>query len=137
GTARGSAAHDELHPATAGDDHGMGVTRRTNRAGGIEGGMTTGAPLVLRVAMKPLPTLMRPLATVNLATGEATTAHAERSDTCAIAAAAVALEAAVAFELARVLREQFGAQALVDVLHAFDGYRSRVRYPVRERIVLA
>ncbi|MCW2955145.1 MAG: chorismate synthase [Thermoleophilia bacterium] len=138
GALRGSAAHDEIFPASAADgDHGMGVTRRTNRAGGIEGGMTTGAPLILRVSMKPLPTLMRPLATVDLATGEPTTAHAERSDTCAIAAAAVALEAAVAFELARVVREQFGAQALIDVLHAWHGYRERVRYPLRERLELA
>jgi chorismate synthase len=138
GGARGSDAHDELVPASAEHgDQGMGVTRRSNRAGGIEGGMTNGAPLVLRVAMKPLPTLMRPLATVDLVTGDAATAHAERSDTCAIAAAAVALEAAIAFELARVLREQFGAQAQADVLHAWRGYRDRVRYPVRDRIVLA
>jgi chorismate synthase len=115
----------------------MGATRRTNRAGGVEGGMTNGAPLVVRVGMKPLPTLMRPLETVDLATGEAATAHAERSDTCAIAAAAVALETAVAFELARVLREQFGAQALVDVVDAFGRYRDRVRFPVRTPISLA
>jgi chorismate synthase len=135
---RGSAAHDEMFPASEADgDQGMGVTRRTNRAGGIEGGMTNGAPLVVRVGMKPLPTLMRPLATVDLATGEAATAHAERSDTCAIAAAAVALEAAIAFELARVLREQFGSQALVDVVDAFERYRDRVRYPVRGAIQLA
>ncbi|MCW2928731.1 MAG: chorismate synthase [Thermoleophilia bacterium] len=137
-TLRGSEAHDELFPAGAGDgDQGMGVTRRTNRAGGIEGGMTNGAPLVVRVGMKPLPTLMRPLATVDLTTGEAAVAHAERSDTCAIAAAAVVLESAIAFELARVLREQFGAQALVDVLEAFEAYRARVRYPKRPPVVLS
>lgn len=136
GTARGSHAHDELHPATDGDDQGMGVTRRTNRAGGIEGGMTTGAPVVVRVAMKPLPTLMQPLATVDLATGAAAVAHAERSDTCAIAAAAIALEANIAFELAVVMREQFGAQALVDVEAAFAAYRDRVRYPVRPAVSL-
>jgi chorismate synthase len=134
---RGSEAHDEMHPATGDDDQGMGVTRSTNRAGGIEGGMTNGAPLVVRVGMKPLPTLMRPLATVDLASGEAATAHAERSDTCAISAAAVALEAAIAFELAVVLREQFGAGALVDVLDAFHAYRARVRYPERAAIQLA
>ena len=137
GTMRGSAAHDEMFPAAEGDDQGMGVTRRTNRAGGIEGGMTNGAPLVVRISMKPLPTLMRPLATVDLATGEAATAHAERSDTCAIAAAAIALECAVAFELATVLREQFGGPALRDVLEAFDGYRTRVRFPRRPAIQLA
>jgi len=114
----------------------MGVTRRTNRAGGVEGGMTNGAPLVVRVVMKPLPTLMRPLETVDLATGDAAQAHAERSDTCAIAAAAVALEAAIAFELARVVREQFGSQALVDVRQGFDAYCERVRYPRRGPIQL-
>lgn len=147
GALRGSQAHDEMFPVddaaaargagAVGGDQGMGVTRRTNRAGGIEGGMTNGAPLVLRVSMKPLPTLMRPLATVDLSTGEAATAHAERSDTCAIAAAAVALECAIAFELAVVLREQFGSMALVDVLGALDDYRARVRYPERPAIQLA
>jgi chorismate synthase len=127
-----------MFPASDADgDHGMGVTRRTNRAGGIEGGMTNGAPVVLHVAMKPLPTLMRPLATVDLSSGEAATAHAERSDTCAIAAAAVALECAAAFELARVLREQYGSQALVDVLDAYSRYCDRVRYPHREPVALA
>ncbi len=137
GTMRGSAAHDELFPATDGDDQGMGITRRTNRAGGIEGGMTNGAPVVVRISMKPLPTLMRPLATVDLSTGEPATAHAERSDTCAIAAAAIALECSIAFELATVLREQFGGPALVDVLDAFDRYRARVRFPARSAIQLA
>ncbi|MCW2949763.1 MAG: chorismate synthase [Thermoleophilia bacterium] len=136
GRARGSTAHDELFPATDGNDHGMGVTRRTNRAGGIEGGMTTGAPVVVRVSMKPLPTLMQPLATVDLATGRPAIAHAERSDTCAIAAAAVALEANLAFELATVVREQFGAQAFSDVAQSFDAYRERVRYPRREPVSL-
>jgi len=147
GTGRGSTSHDEMYraadadagaPAGAiGGDQGMGVTRRSNRSGGIEGGMTTGGPLVLRVAMKPLPTLMRPLATVDLSTGDAAQAHAERSDTCAIAAAAVALECAIAFELATVLREQFGAQAMVDVEAGFAAYRTRVRYPMRPPVVLA
>jgi chorismate synthase len=135
---RGSQAHDELHPASDSDgDQGMGVTRRTNRAGGIEGGMTNGAPLLLRVSMKPLPTLMRPLASVDLRSGEAAAAHAERSDTCAIAAAAIALETAIAFELARIVREQFGAQALADVEDAFERYCARVRFPHRAPLALA
>ena len=147
GTMRGSAAHDELFPTAdadaslpagaVGGDQGMGVTRRTNRAGGIEGGMTNGAPLVLRISMKPLPTLMRPLATVDLSTGEAAVAHAERSDTCAIAAAAIALECAVAFELAALVREQFGGPSLGDMIDAFGSYRDRVRYPERAAIQLA
>lgn len=125
---RGSAFHDEVRPVGAGDGvgHGMGVTRDTNHAGGLEGGMTNGAPIVLRVAMKPLPTLMRPLRTVDLTTGQAADAHAERSDTCAVPAAAVVLEAAIAFELARVVREQFGAQALADVEQAWHAFRQRV-----------
>lgn len=148
---RGSAAHDEMQPmagaadratglragaGAVGGDQGMGVTRATNRAGGIEGGMSNGAPIVVRAAMKPLPTLMRPLATVDLATGSAATAHAERSDTCATAAAAVVLQAAVAFELATVIREQLGAQALADVLAAWVAYRTRVCYPQRPGAVL-
>ncbi len=143
----GSRAHDEMFPVDdaaravgagqVGGDQGMGVTRRGNRAGGIEGGMTNGAPLVVRVTMKPLPTLMRPLQTVDLATGEAAIAHAERSDTCAISAAAVALECAIAFELAMLVREQFGGAALDDVVAAFDAFRTRVAYPSREPIQLA
>lgn len=146
GGLRGSATHDEIFPeddatrerptGALGGPHGMGVTRRSNRAGGIEGGMTTGAPVVLQVTMKPLPTLMRPLASVDLATGAAAQAHAERSDTCAIAAGAVALETAVAFEIARVVREQFGAQAMEDVRGAFTAYCERVRYPHRPPVVL-
>lgn len=134
---RGSAAHDEIEPANGDRDHGMGAFRRTNHAGGVEGGMTNGAPVVLRVAMKPLPTLMRPLGTVDLATGEATDAHAERSDTCAVPAAAVVLEAAIAFELARVVRESFGMQAFTDVQAAWQAYCTRVRFPIREAVSLA
>jgi chorismate synthase len=143
----GELVHDELHPVATcradaapgdvGGDQGMGVTRLTNRGGGIEGGMTTGAPIVVRVGMKPLATLMQPLQTVDLATGEAHVAHAERSDVCAIAAAAVACETAVALELATVLREQHGAQAFVDVAAAFEAYRERVRYPLRAPVALA
>lgn len=125
----GSHAHDEMHPATAVHDQGMGVARGTNRAGGIEGGMTNGAPLLVRVAMKPLPTLMRPLASVDLATGLSAAAHAERSDTCAVPAAAVVLEAAIAFEIARVIREQLGMQSMADVVDAWRAYCDRVSFP--------
>lgn len=122
---RGSQAHDQMHPQELGQ--GMGVTRPTNHAGGIEGGMTNGAPIVMRVAMKPLPTLMRPLDSVDLATGQPTKAHAERSDVCAVSAAAIVLEAAVAFELATVIRMQFGAQFMNDVRDGMQAYRDRVR----------
>ena len=143
---RGSAVHDEIVPAAdldpaapvggVGGDQGMGVTRRTNRSGGIEGGMSTGGPIVARVAMKPLPTLMRPLATVDLVSGDVAAAHAERSDTCAVPAAAVVLECALAFELARVIREQFGSMAMADVEAGWRAYCERVRYPHRPSVVL-
>jgi chorismate synthase len=79
--------------------------------------------------MKPLPTLMQPLDSVDLATGAASPAHAERSDTCAVPAASVVLEAVVAFELARVVREQLGMQAMADVEAAWRAYCERVRFP--------
>src|SRR5438105_9711650 len=95
-TLRGSAAHDEIEPDRR---------RATNRAGGIEGGVSNGEEVVVRAAMKPLPTLMRPLRSVDLATGEPGEALVERSDTSAVEALAVVAEAAVAFELARAARE--------------------------------
>lgn len=134
---RGSNAHDELYPVHEAVDRvaqngvgsvGLGMARRTNRAGGIEGGMSNGSPIVLRCAMKPLPTLMRPLGSVDIESGESTSAHAERSDVCSVPAASVVVEAAVAFELARVLREHFGTQALTDMLGSFTSYCDRVRY---------
>ena len=126
----GSALHDAIHPTGHGiADQGMGVGRPTNNAGGIEGGMTNGAPIVMRVAMKPLPTLMQPLESVDLASGESARAHAERSDTCAVPAAAVVLEAVVAFELACVVREHFGMPALVDLDQAWNAYCERVSFP--------
>ncbi len=114
---RGSQAHDEIEP---------GLRRATNRAGGIEGGVSNGEEIVVRAAMKPLPTLMRPLRSVDLASGEAAEAHVERSDVAAVEALAVVTEAAVAFELARAAREKFGGDALVDVLAAFRAYCERI-----------
>ena len=106
---RGSAAHDEIEP---------GLRRRSNRAGGIEAGISNGEELVVRAAMKPLPTLMRPLDSVDLATGEPAQALVERSDVAAVEALAVVAEAAVAWELARAAREKLGGDALVDMLAA-------------------
>ena len=103
---RGSEAHDEIDP---------GLTRRTNRAGGLEAGMSNGEPIVVRAAMKPLPTLMRPLDSVDLATGEQASALVERSDVQAVEALAVVAEAVVAFELARAALDKLGGDALVDV----------------------
>jgi chorismate synthase len=114
---RGTEAHDEIAP---------GFARRTNRAGGIEAGIANGEPIVVRAAMKPLPTLMRPLDSVDLATGEPAQALVERSDVQAVEALSVVAEAAVAFELARAALEKLGGDALVDVRAAHDAYLARI-----------
>ena len=119
---RGSAAHDEIEPDRS---------RATNHAGGIEGGVTNGEPAVVRAAMKPLPTLMRPLATVDVATGEPGEALVERSDVQAVDALAVVAEAAVAWELARAAREKFGGDALVDFVGAHAAYLDRIAWRTR------
>lgn len=111
----GSEAHDAYEP---GD--GVRTRYRTNRAGGIEGGMTTGQPVVVRAALKPIATLMKPLDSVDLRTGEATRAHIERSDTCAVPAGAVIGEALLALVLADAVLEKFGGDSL-------DELRERVR----------
>ena len=117
---RGSEAHDEIEP---------GLVRRTNRAGGIEAGMSNGEPIVVRAAMKPLPTLMKPLDSVDLDTGEAAQALVERSDVQAVEALAVVAEAAVAWELARAAREKFGGDALQDFVAAHRAYIGRISWP--------
>jgi chorismate synthase len=117
---RGSAAHDEIVQ----DERGL--HRPTNRAGGIEGGVSNGEEIVVRAAMKPLPTLMRPLASVDLQTGEPGEALVERSDVSAVEALAVVAEAAVAFELARAAREKFGGDALGDLVGAHKAYVERI-----------
>ena len=114
---RGTEAHDEIDP---------GLVRRTNRAGGIEAGISNGEPIVVRAAMKPLPTLMRPLDSVDLSSGEPAQALVERSDVQAVEALAVVAEAAVAFELARAALEKLGGDALVDVLAAHAAYLARI-----------
>ncbi|HEX5582184.1 chorismate synthase [Gaiella sp.] len=114
---RGTEAHDEIDP---------GLTRRTNRAGGIEAGISNGEPIVVRAAMKPLPTLMRPLDSVDLETGAPAQALVERSDVQAVEALAVVAEAAVAFELARAALDKLGGDALVDVLAAHEAYCARI-----------
>jgi chorismate synthase len=118
---RGSQAHDPIHHTT-----GVGFTRPSNHAGGLEGGMTNGEPLVVRAAMKPIPTLMRPLASVDLDTLESVDASKERSDVCAVPAAAVVAEAEVAFVLADAYLRKFGNDTLVDILAARDAYLARI-----------
>jgi chorismate synthase len=114
---RGSEAHDEILP---------GLRRGTNRAGGIEGGVSNGEEIVVRAAMKPLPTLMRPLRSVDLRTGEPGEALVERSDVAAVEALSVVAEAAVAFELARAAREKFGGDAIEDFTAAHRAYLERI-----------
>jgi len=117
---RGSAAHDEIVRDES------GYRRETNRAGGIEAGVSNGEEIVVRAAMKPLPTLMRPLRSADLESGEAGEALVERSDVAAVEALAVVAEACVAFELARAAREKFGGDALVDFVAAHRAYVERI-----------
>ena len=125
-TLRGSEAHDEIYR-----DEERGLYRETNRAGGLEGGMSNGEEIVVRAAMKPLPTLMKPLASVDLQTGEPATALVERSDVSAVEALAVVAEAAVAWELARAAREKFGGDALGDFVGAWRAYVERIDWQPR------
>src|SRR6185436_16840596 len=127
GTARvtGAEVHDEIE-AAPGSPRTGNVRRRTNRAGGTEGGMTTGEPLVVRVAMKPISTLMRPLGTVDVATGAEARATAERSDVTAVPAMGVIAEAMVALVLADAMLEKFGGDSLPEVQRNLDGYLSHI-----------
>jgi len=113
---RGSVAHDEMYP---GPD---GVTRSTNRAGGLEGGMTNGQPLRVRAAMKPISTVPRALATVDMATGDEAVAIHQRSDVCAVPAAGVVVETMVALVLARAALEKFGGDSLAETRANIDTY---------------
>jgi chorismate synthase len=125
---RGSQAHDEIRR-----DEERGLNRDTNHAGGLEGGVSNGEEIVVRAAMKPLPTLMRPLASVDLETGEAAQALVERSDTAAVEALAVVAEACIAWELARAAREKFGGDALGDFLASYNAYLGRIDWQPRTR----
>ena len=122
---RGSAAHDEIFRDEA------GYRRETNRAGGIEGGISNGEEIVVRIAMKPLPTLMRPLASADLETGEPGQALVERSDVAAVEALAVVAEACVAWELARAAKEKFGGDAVADFVAAHAAYVERIPWSPR------
>ena len=122
---RGSEAHDAIGwdgPASSG-----GVLRSSNRAGGVEGGITTGQPLVMRVAKKPISTLMRPLDTINIETGETAKAQSERSDVTAVPAIGVIAEAMVAIVLADAMLEKFGGDTLDDLRQAYDAYLRRLK----------
>jgi chorismate synthase len=122
---RGSEAHDEILR-----DEG-GYRRETNRAGGLEAGVSNGEEIVVRAAMKPLPTLMRPLRSADVETGEPAQALVERSDVAAVEALAVVAEACVAFELARAAREKFGGDSLGDFVAAWRAYLERIPWSAR------
>jgi chorismate synthase len=121
----GSEVHDEIERAPDIPRTGN-VRRRTNRAGGLEGGITTGEPIVLRVAMKPIATLMRPLSTVDLASGEPAAAVAERSDVTAVPAMGVIAEAMAAYIIAEAVLEKFGGDSLAELRRNHDGYVSHI-----------
>ncbi len=120
----GSAAHDEIF-----HDGEQGYYRETNRAGGLEGGMTNGLPLIVRGAMKPLPTLTKPLRSVDTETHEPAQALRERTDSATIPAAGVVGEAMVAYVLAGAYRSKFGGDHIDDVLEAVTAYRERIGWP--------
>ena len=125
----GREVHDEIayrRPRSK-RDRRAGFRRRTNRAGGIEGGITNGEPILVRAAVKPIPSLARPLRSVDLATKRPVKAAKERADVCVVAPAAVVAEAAVAFELARAFLEKFGGDSLGEVRRNFHGYLEQLR----------
>jgi chorismate synthase len=119
----GSQAHDEIFY-----DDERGYYRNTNRAGGLEGGMTTGAPLIVRGSMKPLPTLTKPLRSVDIATHAPAEALRERTDSCTVPAAGVVGEAMVAFVLADAYRSKFGGDHIDDVKAALAAYEERIAW---------
>jgi chorismate synthase len=123
-------AHDEIAyapPSSPRPDGGF--TRSSNGAGGLEGGMTNGAPLLLRCALKPISTLRDPLASVNLASGRPEKASYERSDVCAVPAAGVVGENLAAFVLAQACLEKFGGDSLEELLRNYRGYLAQISRP--------
>lgn len=117
----GSKVHDEISYNT--ED---GFSRLTNRAGGIEGGMTNGEPIVVKAAMKPIPTLYNPLKTVDIITKSEQSASVERSDVCAVPACSVVVESAIAFEIAKAFLDKFGGDCLFDITSNYEAYKKRL-----------
>jgi chorismate synthase len=123
---RGSEVHDAI--AWVADPAGGGrFTRPTNRAGGTEGGITNGEDVVVRAAMKPISTLKKPLASVDVRTKEAVLAAHERSDVCAVAAASVVGEAVVRLVLADAVLEKFGSDSVRELVRTVDAWRAQIR----------
>jgi chorismate synthase len=125
----GSRVHDELFRDGGRLERGAATAyyRQTNRAGGIEGGMSNGEVIVLRAAMKPIPTLYKPLRSVDIQTHEPYEAAVERSDTCAVPAALVVAEAVVAIEIANAFLEKFGGDSISEIRRNYEGYRAQVK----------
>jgi chorismate synthase len=120
----GSQVHDEIYYDSARTVNGKvsGFYRKTNNAGGIEGGITNGEPIVVRAAMKPIPTLYKPLKSVDMISKEAFEATVERSDVCAVTAASVVAEAVVAIEIANVFLEKFGGDSIGEIRRNYESY---------------
>jgi chorismate synthase len=118
----GSKVHDEITY-----DRKGGFSRSSNNAGGIEGGMTNGEPVVVKIAMKPIATLGKPLASVDIRTKKKVTAQVERHDVCAVYAASVVGEAVLAFEIANAMSEKFGGDSMAEMKRNFDGYIKQVK----------
>jgi len=118
----GSEVHDEIFY-----EADKGFFRNTNNAGGIEGGMTNGEPIILRAAMKPISTLGSPLSSVDLGTKKSTKASVERADICAVSAAGVVGEAVVAFELANLMIEKFGGDSILEMKRNYEGYLQQIK----------
>jgi chorismate synthase len=128
---RGSAAHDELHLADG------RIVRASDRAGGTEGGMSTGTVLRVRAGMKPIATIPHALPTVDIASGEAAAAHHQRSDVCAVPAAGVVAEAMVALTLANAVLEKFGGDSIVETRRNLDGYLAAIPDALRSEVASA
>jgi chorismate synthase len=123
----GSQVHDEIVRRRASSQGQFPPWRRpTNRAGGLEGGVSNGEPIIVQAAMKPIATLMRPLRSVDMRTGRAAKAHVERADVCAVPSAAVVGEAVVAIELARAALDKFGGDSMGEFLRNFRSFRRQV-----------
>jgi chorismate synthase len=122
----GARPGSRVHDAIVGGETGYG--RAGNAAGGLEGGITTGLPIVVRAAMKPISTLMQPLDTVDIRTGGRAEAVRERSDVCALPAAGVVGEAMVAIVLAGAVLEKFGGDSMTELRRNFDGYLAQVKH---------
>ncbi len=125
---RGSKVHDPIETREE-----SGISRPSNRAGGLEGGITTGQPLIIRAAMKPIPTLASPLPSVDWKTGEKVLGATERSDVCAVSSAAVVAEAAAAWQLAVAFREKFAGDFIEEVEAAYKYYMKQVNKRLRRR----